>query len=206
LDLYCSTFSFITRYKSFVGFDSLPPEMKVHLFTFLSPTERGSAALVSRQWRDHMYDPTVWTVVDLTTFPQILRRSAPQSPAVVLDKLGSVASAGEESYGGVAPVGEKAYGGVARAGEELYGGVARVGEESYRGVASPTCEESYGSYRACMHSFLSHLSVIVRPTIRVLRIMLDIGDVKDGWNEAITELLNKSRLHQLHTVLLIWNR
>ena len=57
------------RKKKHFLFSLLPEDVKLKVFTFLTPMERGKAAHVCREWNRLVRDPSVWTIVDFTIFP-----------------------------------------------------------------------------------------------------------------------------------------
>lgn len=50
-------------------FQSLPKDMKLHVFSWLGPAERGVAARVCQDWSVLMKSPQLWSDIDLVTFP-----------------------------------------------------------------------------------------------------------------------------------------
>jgi len=50
-------------------FHCLTDDCKLHIFSQLSPSERGTAAKVCRNWSQLMHTPSLWSVIDLIIFP-----------------------------------------------------------------------------------------------------------------------------------------
>lgn len=50
-------------------FQSLPKDSKLNVFTWLTPAERGVAAKVCQEWSALMKSPSLWSDIDLATFP-----------------------------------------------------------------------------------------------------------------------------------------
>jgi len=59
----------ICEQPSYFPFHCLTDDCKLHIFSQLSPSERGSAARVCRNWSQLMRTPSLWSVVDLVIFP-----------------------------------------------------------------------------------------------------------------------------------------
>ncbi|XP_067951894.1 F-box/LRR-repeat protein 14-like [Watersipora subatra] len=47
-------------YKTKLSILSLPQEILLEIFSYLSATEKGNTATVSKMWRDYLYDPLLW--------------------------------------------------------------------------------------------------------------------------------------------------
>lgn len=50
-------------------FESLPKDMKLCIYSWLNPAQRGTAARVCREWSVLMKSPQLWGDIDLVTFP-----------------------------------------------------------------------------------------------------------------------------------------
>lgn len=50
-------------------FKSLPKDSKLSVFSWLSPAERGAAARVCQEWSILIKTPSLWSDIDLSTFP-----------------------------------------------------------------------------------------------------------------------------------------
>ncbi|ELU06028.1 hypothetical protein CAPTEDRAFT_168270 [Capitella teleta] len=62
--------------QQFFPFQQLPADCMLKIFSFLSPTERGQASQVCSQWRALIKSASLWSSVDLTTFPLCTKKSA----------------------------------------------------------------------------------------------------------------------------------
>lgn len=70
-----ATLKKIVEKESF-PFQKLPADCMLKIFSFLTPVERGQAAQVCSQWRTLVKSSSLWSVVDLTTFPLCTKKSA----------------------------------------------------------------------------------------------------------------------------------
>jgi len=50
-------------------FHSLTDDCKLHIFSHLNPSERGTAARVCHKWSQLMHTPSLWSIIDLVVFP-----------------------------------------------------------------------------------------------------------------------------------------
>jgi len=50
-------------------FHCLTDDCKLHIFSHLNPSERGTAAKVCHKWSQLMHTPSLWNVIDLVRFP-----------------------------------------------------------------------------------------------------------------------------------------
>ena len=57
-----------TKYK--FPFQKLPNDCKLKIFSFLSQTDRGIAALVCQDWNNLVQNSSLWSMVDFTVFPR----------------------------------------------------------------------------------------------------------------------------------------
>ncbi len=64
-----STVRLKEKVVSSFAFDQLPQDCQLKIFTFLSPQERGFAARVCTEWNQLMKTPSLWNIIDLTSFP-----------------------------------------------------------------------------------------------------------------------------------------
>jgi len=59
----------IRKQPEYFPFHCLTDECKLHVFSQLNPSERGTAARVCRKWSQLMRTPSLWSVIDLVAFP-----------------------------------------------------------------------------------------------------------------------------------------
>jgi len=59
----------LCEHPDYFPFYCLTDDCKLHIFSQLSPSERGAAARVCHNWSQLMHTPSLWSIIDLIVFP-----------------------------------------------------------------------------------------------------------------------------------------